>query len=94
MKYNAFSTTPVILHKVWADPDDPPFITVPAGVRLFVLWSPTLQQWIASISHIDYRYDAILSTTNFVLDSSLLPVEAQPEKAETYYLNRLKFIEK
>jgi hypothetical protein len=94
VKYNAFASTPVILHKVWADPDDPPYITVDPGTRLFVCWSPILHQWIASISHIDYRYDAILGTSNFVLDSALLPTEAIPEKAETYYLNRLKFIEK
>jgi len=94
VKYNAFASTPVILYKVWADADDPPFITVDPGTRLFVLWSPTLMQWVASISHIDYRYDAILSTSNFVLDAALLPTEAVPEKAETYYLNRLKFIEK
>lgn len=91
MKYNAFASTPVILHKVWGDVESPACITVDPGTRLFVCWSPTLQQWIASITHIDYRYDAILSTSNFVIDAALLPAEAVPEKAETYYLNRLKF---
>jgi len=89
MKHNAFTSRPVRLYQVWGDADYP-FIDCPAGTRIYVLWSPTLKQWIASITTIDYRYDSILSTNDFVLDASLLPVH-QPEAADRYYLHQIIF---
>lgn len=88
MKYNAFTTYPVRLHQVWGNPDYP-FVDLPAGARIFVLYSPTLRQWVASITTIDYRYDCLLGTEYFVLDQSLLPTDA-PEPADTYYLNKIR----
>lgn len=90
MKHNAFSTRGTILYRVWGDDSMPPSLTLDEGTPVFVCWSPTLRQWIMSITNIDYRYDSIVGTSNFVLDSTLLEV-AEPEPADTYYLHKIMF---
>lgn len=87
MKTNAFTRTNVRLYRVWGDV---PHVDLPPGTPLFVCWAPILKQWIGSVTHIDYRYDSILESHHFMLDASMLPVD-EPEPAETYYLNRLKY---
>lgn len=90
MKHNAFSTRGTILYRVWGDDHLPPSLTLDEGTPVFVCWSPTLKQWIMSITHIDYRYDAIVGTSNFLLDSTLLEV-AEEVDAPSYYLHKIMF---
>jgi hypothetical protein len=86
---NAFSRNRTRLYRVWGDDMNPPYVDLPDGTPLVVIYSPTLRQWIGSVTNLDFRYDAILSTSNFVLDASLLPVDG-PAEAGSYYLNRVR----
>jgi hypothetical protein len=87
--YNAHTLPGVRLYRVWGDDTLPPFIDPPAGTRVFVCYSPSLRQWVMSMTHIDWRYDALVSTSNFRLDAAMLPVDEEPD-APSYYLNRLR----
>lgn len=87
MKANAFSRN-ARLFRVWGDDTIPPYLDLPDGTAVFVCYSPTLRQWVMSISNFDYRYDALVSTSNFLLDASLLPADGQ--SAPSYYLNRYR----
>lgn len=87
--YNSFAARPVTLHQVWGGPELPPMWVVDKGVRMMTIYSPTLRQWVASVTTLDYRYDAIVTTHDFVLDAALLPVEGNPE-GPSYYLNRMR----
>lgn len=89
MKTNAFTQGRVRLFMVWGDADSPSSIELDPGTKVFVCWAPILKQWIASVTHIDYRYDAIVAVTDFMLDASMLPVD-EPEPAGRYYLNRAR----
>lgn len=88
MRTNAFARN-ARLYLVWGDPTDPPFIDLHTE-PVFVCWSPTLRQWIMSVSSLDRRYDAIVNTWQFVLDSSMLPVDSPTQDAPSYYLNRVR----
>lgn len=90
MKANAFTRNHVRLFRVWGDDNVPPYLDLPDGTPVFVLYSPTLKQWVASVSNLDYRYDALLGTMYFVLDASLLPVTGGDPSAPSFYLNRYR----
>ena len=88
MKTNAFTRNHTRLFRVWGDDGIPPYLDLPDGTAVFVCYSPTLRQWVMSISNIDYRYDSLVSTSNFLLDQSLLPT-GDPS-GPSYYLNRYR----
>lgn len=85
---NAFPHGPVRVYRVWGDGLAPHVDLVP-GTRCFVCYSPLLRSWVLSITSSEYRYDALVSTSNFRLDASLLPVDTTPD-GPTYYLERLR----
>lgn len=87
--YNSFASHDIVLHQVWGGPELPPHWAVPKGTRMMTIYSPTLRQWVASVTTLDYRYDAIVTTHDFVLDSSLLPTQGDPG-GPSYYLNRMR----
>lgn len=89
MHHNSFASHDIVLHQVWGGPELPAHWIVPRGTRMMTIYSPTLRQWIASVTTLDYRYDAIVSVHDFVLDQSLLPVVGNAE-AGSYYLNRMR----
>jgi len=67
----------------------PPAWNVPKGTRMMTIYSPTLKQWVASVTTLDYRYDAIVTTHDFCLDQALLPTQGDPG-GPSYYLNRMR----
>ena len=87
--YNSFASHDVQLHQVWGGPELPPVWVVPRGTRMMTIYSPTLRQWVASITTLEYRYDSIVSTHDFVLDQSLLPTQGDAS-GPSYYLNRMR----
>jgi len=87
--HNAFAARPVTLYQVWGGPELPPSWTLPSGTKIFVCYSPTLRQWVASVTTLDYRYDALVGTEYFVLDASLLPVETKLD-GPSYYLQKIR----
>jgi hypothetical protein len=87
--HNSFASHDLVLHQVWGGPEMPPAYVVPAGTKMMTIYSPLLKQWVASITTLDYRYDAIVTTHDFVLDASLLPVEGDAN-GPSYYLNRMR----
>lgn len=86
--YNAFTHGPVRVYRVWGD-GLAPYVDLVPGTRVFVCYSPLLQSWVLSITSSEYRYDALVSTSNFRLDASLLPVRPTPD-APSYYLNQVR----
>lgn len=88
MKHNAFTALPTRLFRVWG-PDEYPHVDLPVDTPIFVLWSPNLRQWIASITTHEYRYDAIVAAEYFRFDPSLAPVLPAPQGA-AYYLEKIR----
>jgi hypothetical protein len=88
MKTNAFARN-ARLFRVWGDDSMPPYIDL-VDQPVTVIWSPTLKQWIMSITCMEWRYDAIVSSWQFVLDASLLPVNEPTQDGPSYYLNRMR----
>ena len=88
MKHNAYTVRTTTLFRVWG-PDEYPTLELPAHTPIYVLWSPTLRQWIASITHVDYRYDALVTAEYFRFDPSLAPVLPAPQGA-AYYLEKIR----
>ena len=89
MKHNAYTVLPTRLFRVWG-PDEYPHVDLPVNYPVFVLWSPNLRQWIASVTHIDYRYDAIVTAEYFRFDPTLAPVLPTPKEGPAYYLEKIR----
>lgn len=89
MKTNAFTALPTRLFRVWG-PDEYPYVDLPANYPVFVVWSPNLRQWIASMTSIDSRYDSIVTAEYFRFDPSLQPVLPAPATGPAYYLEKLR----
>lgn len=87
--YNAFSVGRVRLYRVWGEDMLPAYVDLDAGTHIMVVWSPTLRQYVAAVTSIDYRYDAIVQPYHFRYDSSLLPIPTTPDAA-TSALNRIR----
>lgn len=84
MNHNAYTTHPVVLYRVWG-PDDYPTIQPPENAPVMVIWSPIFQQYIMSITTLDYRYDAFVSERDFRPDPAL-----QVNDGPSYYLQQAK----
>ena len=89
MKHNAYTVRTTTLYRVWG-PDEYPTVELPPHTPVFVLWSPNLRQWIASVTHNDYRYDAIVPAYYFRFDPSLAPVLPEPPAGAAYYLEKIR----
>jgi hypothetical protein len=87
--YNAYSVGRVRLYRVWGEDTFPAYVDLDPGTRLMVVYSPTLRQYVASITSVDTRYDALVQPQHFQYDSSLLPVLPTPDAA-TSALNRIR----
>ena len=88
VKHNAYTALPTRLYRVWG-PDEYPYVELPVDTPIFVLWSPSMHQWIASITTHEYRYDAIVPANYFRFDPSLAPVLPTPTGA-AYYLENIR----
>jgi hypothetical protein len=89
MKHNAFTVLPTRLFRVWG-PDEYPYVDLPVNYPVFVLWSPNLRQWVASITTHEYRYDALVTAEYFRFDPSLAPVLPPPTTGPAYYLENIR----
>ena len=87
MKTNAITAAPVRLYQVWGDIAHPWEIQLPAGEKVFVLYSPIHNRFIMSLTYPDHRYDAFVDERHFILDPTLL-VRPGEDDGPGYYLNR------
>lgn len=82
MNHNAYTIGPVTLYRVWG-PDEYPVVTPPHNSPVMVIWSPVFQQYIMSITTLDYRYDSFVRPDQFRPDPAL-----QVTDGPSYYLHQ------